>query len=182
MVTGTVAYLQRSALPPNAIVHVQLQDVSAQDKPARIVAEAKIPTEGKQVPIAFRIPYAATDIDPAHRYVVRATIGVGGKMIFTSTTAYPVITRGASTEVAIMVHPVSAHPAPGSRHRPAKLEGREWSLVELGGSRRMRRRTGKLPICCSMRTIEDCPDRAGAIGWLEVTNCADNLCTSRQPG
>jgi putative lipoprotein len=145
VVTGTVAYLQRSALPPDAIVHVQLQDVSAQDKPARIVAEAKIPTEGKQVPIAFRIPYAATDIDPAHRYVVRATISVGGKMIFTSTTAYPVITGGASTEVAIMVQPVSAHPAAGSRHRPAKLEGREWSLVELGGKPANASLDGKTP-------------------------------------
>jgi putative lipoprotein len=57
-VTGTVAYLQRSALPADAVVNVQLQDVSVQDAPAKIVAEVKIPAEGKQVPIAFRIPYA----------------------------------------------------------------------------------------------------------------------------
>jgi putative lipoprotein len=134
-ITGTVAYLERSALPPDAVVEVQLQDVSAQDAPATIVADVKIPAEGKEVPIAFRIPYASAHIDPTHSYVVRAIIMSGGSRMFTSTTAYPVITRGAPTEVAIMVQPVSANPAPeSSRSTTAKLIGTEWKSIELGGN------------------------------------------------
>jgi uncharacterized lipoprotein YbaY len=107
-VTGTVAYLQRSALPPDAVVNVQLQDVSLQDAPAKIVAEVKIPTAGKQVPIPFRLEYAAADINLTHRYAVRATITGDGEMKFTSNTSYPVITRGAPAEVEILVQPVKA--------------------------------------------------------------------------
>jgi putative lipoprotein len=134
-VTGTVAYLQRSALPPDAVVTVQLQDVSVQDRPAKIVAEVKVPTEGKQVPIPFRIPYTSAQIDSTHSYSVRATIAVGGDIMFTSASAYPVITRGAPSEVAIMVQPVSASPAPTSSHSAtAKLKGTHWKLIELGGN------------------------------------------------
>jgi len=106
-IIGTVTYLQRIALSPDAVVNVQLQDVSLQDVPAKVISEVKVATEGKQVPISFRIPYAAADIDPAHSYVVRATILVDENMMFSSTTSYPAITRGAPTEIEIIVRPVS---------------------------------------------------------------------------
>jgi len=108
VITGAVTYLQRSALPPDAELSVQLQDASLEDVPARLIAQVKIATEGKQVPIPFRIPYAVADIDSAHSYIVRATIEAGGSMIFSSTTSYAVITRGAPTEIEILVRPVSA--------------------------------------------------------------------------
>jgi len=91
VITGTITYLQPSALPPDAIVNVQLQHTSLQDVPAKVVGEAKIATEGKQVPIPFRISYAPADINPAHTYVVRATIMARGEMMFTS----PVPTRSS---------------------------------------------------------------------------------------
>ena len=77
-ITGTVAYVQRNALPPDAVVNVQLQDVSVQDEPAKVIAEVNIPTAGKQVP--FRIPYSPADINPRHSYVVRATIAAGEEL------------------------------------------------------------------------------------------------------
>lgn len=134
-VTGTVIYRQRIALTSNAIVDVQLQDVFFQDAPAKLIAEAKIPAAGKQVPIAFRIPYTPGDIDPSHSYAVRATILVNGSRRFTSTASYPVLTRGAPKEVASMVQPGTAAPAHNSTHKAkAKLEGRDWKLIELGGN------------------------------------------------
>ena len=135
-VTGTVTYLQRSALPPDAIVTVQLQDVSLQDAPAKMVAEVKIPTAGKQVPIPFRLPYDPANINPAHTYAVRATITEGGSILFTSATSHPVITHNAPTELSIIVQPASG-PAPSESTTDkvaAKLEGTRWKLTELGGT------------------------------------------------
>ncbi len=142
-VTGTVTYLQRSALPADAIVLVRLQDVSFQDvQPARIIAEQKIPTAGQQVPIPFRLPYAEADIDPAHSYAVLAMISAGDKMLFVSTAPYPVITNGAPKHVQILVQPVAdgsaAHTTKERSGRAksstsAELLGSEWKLVGLAG-------------------------------------------------
>jgi len=103
-VTGTVTYKHRMALPPDAVVDVSLQDTTLADAPARIVGRTTIATRGAQVPIPFRIDYDPAGIDPSHRYTVRATITVDGKLLFTSPTAYPVLTRGAGGEAAIDVY------------------------------------------------------------------------------
>jgi len=103
-VTGTVTYRHRIALPPDAVVEVSLQDTTLADAPARIVGQVTIATRGAQVPIPFRIAYDPAGIDPSHRYTLRATIAVDGKLLFTSPTAYPVLTRGAGNEAAIEVY------------------------------------------------------------------------------
>ena len=103
-VTGTVTYRHRMALPPDAVVDVSLQDTTLADAPARTVGRATIATRGAQVPIPFRIDYDPAGIDPSHRYTVRATITVDGKILFTTPTAYPVLTHGAGSEAAIEVY------------------------------------------------------------------------------
>lgn len=108
-VTGTVTYLQRSALPPTAVVEVQLQDVSKMDVPAEVISSQRIEAQGKQVPFAYELPYDPAKIVTGNRYVVRATIKDGDKLLFTSTQAYPVITNGAPTSgVEIIVEPVAS--------------------------------------------------------------------------
>jgi len=108
-VTGTVTYLQRSALPSTAVIEVQLQDVSKMDAPAEVISTQTIEAQGKQVPFPYELKYDPAKIDPAHRYAVRATIKDGGKLLFTSTTVNPVITNGAPTsDVEIVVEPVSS--------------------------------------------------------------------------
>ena len=103
-VVGTVAYRHRIALPADAVVTVSLQDTTLAAAAARTIGEAKIETKGAQVPIPFRIDYDPAEIDPSHSYSVRATITAGGNMLFTSTTTYPVLTRGAGNEAAIIVY------------------------------------------------------------------------------
>jgi putative lipoprotein len=102
-VSGTINYRQRVALPQDAIVAVSLQDTTLADAPARILGESTIATQGAQVPIPFRIDYDPAAIDPARRYAVRATITVGGRLLFASTTAYPVLTGGAGNTATIEV-------------------------------------------------------------------------------
>jgi len=103
-VFGTVGYRHRMALPADAVVTVSLQDTTLADAPARTVGETTIETKGAQVPIPFRIDYDPAGIDPSHVYSVRATITADGGLLFTSTTPYPVLTRGAGNEAAIIVY------------------------------------------------------------------------------
>lgn len=97
-VKGSVAYRERIALPPNAIVTIKLQDVSLADAPATMIAEQTFETDGAQVPFDFELSYNAADIDSRHRYSVSARIEVDGKLRFINDTAYPVITDQNKTQ------------------------------------------------------------------------------------
>jgi uncharacterized lipoprotein YbaY len=114
-VTGTVTYLQRSALPPDAVVTVRLSDISKADAPAEVIAEQTIPTQGNQVPFAYILPFDQAQIVDSHTYAVQARIEAGGKLLFINTASYPVITRGNPTEnVEVVVEPVSEPQQPAT--------------------------------------------------------------------
>jgi uncharacterized lipoprotein YbaY len=108
IVTGTVAYLPRIALPPQAVVEVKLLDVSRADAPAITIAEQIIPTNGRQVPIPFSLSYDPEAIEQRYRYAVQARILVNDRLLWISTTQYPVITQGNPSSVDILVEPVAA--------------------------------------------------------------------------
>jgi uncharacterized lipoprotein YbaY len=113
VLTGTVTYRQRIALPPNAIVEVQLADIAIADAPARVVASQTITTGGAQVPIPFTLTYEPATLQPQARYAVSARITEDGKLTWISTRIYPVLTPGAPTGgIEIVVEPV-----PGSADR-----------------------------------------------------------------
>jgi transforming growth factor-beta-induced protein len=107
VLTGTVTYRQRIALDPGAVIEVQLSDVSRADAAAVLIASQTIQAEGRQVPFAYELAYDPAKIDARNTYAVRAAISVGGKLTWTSTKQYPVLTRGMpATGVEIMVEPV----------------------------------------------------------------------------
>jgi putative lipoprotein len=57
VVSGSVAYRERVALPPDAVVEVKLLDVSRQDAAAPVIADATVRPEGRQVPLPFELRY-----------------------------------------------------------------------------------------------------------------------------
>ena len=105
-ITGQVAYRERIALPPDAAIHLTLEDVSRQDAPATYIASQVIPTLGRQVPIPFALYYASDAIDPRHTYQVRAAIVIDGQRRFLTTQAYPVLTRGNPDHIEITLQGV----------------------------------------------------------------------------
>lgn len=111
-VTGTVTYLQRIALPTNAVIQVQLADVSLADAPAKVIAEKSINLGQRQVPVAFSLSVDPAKIDPKHTYAVSAKITVGGELRFISDRSYPVLTKGNPAHVEIIVRQAAA---PGGR-------------------------------------------------------------------
>ena len=106
-VTGTVTYLQRIALPSDAVVTVRIEDVSKADAVAEVIGEQVIQTEGKQVPIPFEVPYDAGQIDDRFSYSLRVRIeDSAGKLLFINDTSVPVITRGNPTQdIEVIVVP-----------------------------------------------------------------------------
>ncbi|MDZ5601234.1 YbaY family lipoprotein [Pseudomonas sp. RP23018S] len=82
---GEVFYLQRIALPPAATLNVELQDISRADAPAITLARQAGPVKGN-VPLPFQLSYDPTQIQPGHRYAVRARIELDGQLLFINTT------------------------------------------------------------------------------------------------
>ena len=102
---GTVTYLQRVALTPEAEVHVELRDVSTPDVAGPPLAKQVIATPG-QVPIPFTLEYDPTKIRGGRAYAVSARIVDRGQLLFVTETRVPVLTGGAQGPVEIVVAPV----------------------------------------------------------------------------
>lgn len=106
-VTGTVTYLPRIAMPPNAVLEVSLIDVSRADAPAITLASQSTVFGDRQVPIPFELVYNPDQIDPRLSYAVQARIVVDGDLRFINTSRFAVITQGNPTNVEVRVDPVS---------------------------------------------------------------------------
>lgn len=111
VVTGTVTYRERIAMPPKAVVVVKLEDVSLQDAPAKLIGEQRIEFGEKQVPIPFELHYDQATIDPKHTYNLSARIVLGPAVLLISDTAYPVITNGNPNSAEIVVQAAKAPPS-----------------------------------------------------------------------
>ncbi|MEN9934738.1 MAG: hypothetical protein RLZZ387_1317 [Chloroflexota bacterium] len=92
-VTGTVTYRDRSLLPQNALVRMQIADTAS----GQVIAEQQITTNGAQVPIAFAIPYDAARVNASGLYTVQGNISVNGTVRYTTTSQYLVITGDRPT-------------------------------------------------------------------------------------
>ncbi len=103
VVTGTVSYPLRIAMPPTALAVIQLQDISRADASATMIAEQKITFGDRQVPLPFELKFDPGKIDPKHSYAVRATIVVDGAARFRTDTGYPVITHGHPSKVDLVL-------------------------------------------------------------------------------
>lgn len=104
--SGQVSYLERSALPADAVLEVKLLDVSLADAPAKVLASQRL-APGQQVPIDFTLLYEPRQIIASHSYALQARVLQGNRLLFINTQRYPVLTRGApSDDIAIRVNPV----------------------------------------------------------------------------
>ena len=90
------------ALPRSAEVHVALVEVR-KHKEQTIIAQQTIATEGRQIPIPFKLSYPVASIHTHHCYVVRAEIVMFGDVWFVTRRPVPVLRQGNSHEVRIVV-------------------------------------------------------------------------------
>jgi putative lipoprotein len=127
-VSGTLYWRERIALRPGSVAEVWLLDTSLADAPARELAYARIENPGGP-PVPFELEYDPGRIDDRHQYGLRATIRADGRLLFTTDTHYPVLTRGAGQSAELLLVMVNRAPS-----RPdASLAGTYWKLVWVDG-------------------------------------------------
>lgn len=107
IVSGSASYKQRIALPADAVLTVRVEDVSLADARAKLLAETSEAFAGRQVPIRFLLKVPSKAIDARFTYSLRASIKSGNDLLFTTTSSYPVLTRGAANQVDLMLDAVS---------------------------------------------------------------------------
>ncbi len=88
-ISGEVLYRDRIALPPHAILTVQLLDVSLADAAATVIGQQKIDPAG-QVPIKFAVPFDAAAIRTGMSYALQARITVDDRLWFINDVRYSV--------------------------------------------------------------------------------------------
>ena len=89
-IRGNASYLERIALPSNAIFEATLEDVSLMDVASVTLGSTVISPAG-QIPIAFEIKYNTDDLKKGHRYSVRAKITVDDTLLYITDTSNPVL-------------------------------------------------------------------------------------------
>lgn len=106
VLTGTVTYLQRIALPEGSVIEVSLRDVSLQDVAATEITSQTITTAGEQVPIPFELSYDPAQIDPRMSYALNVRITVDEQLRWINTERIAILTQGAPvTDVEVVVQP-----------------------------------------------------------------------------
>ncbi|NOD74656.1 MULTISPECIES: YbaY family lipoprotein [unclassified Ruegeria] len=124
-VEGTATYRERLALPPDATLFVELQDISLADAPAVTLSAQRYALTG--VPAQFELTYDDALIKEGHSYAVRATVTQGQKLLFTTDTVYPVLTNEAGNSADLLLVQIQSQ-------KSATLENTEWVAATLNGA------------------------------------------------
>lgn len=104
-ITGTVSYRERMALPPDAVLEAWMTDIT----PGIIVtqqllAEARVPVDGRQVPIPFEMTFDPAIIAEDHDYGVRAVLRTAdGTPLFESAEPVRVLTKGNPSHAELLL-------------------------------------------------------------------------------
>ena len=115
-VTGMVTSRVRTVLPQDALVQLELADISRVGAPGRTVALREIWTGGRQFPIPFDIPYSSAAIDSDRSYAVQVRVTQGNRLLFKNLTVYMVITNGIKSNLEVVVEPVPGSGGDPGRH------------------------------------------------------------------
>lgn len=105
-IAGSVTYLARIALPPDATLTIRVEDTGRPGKPLTL-AEQRYTLNGAQVPIPFAATVDRDLIGPQSRLIVVARIEAGGKLRFAGNRAYPVAPNEAPTPFELVLKPAN---------------------------------------------------------------------------
>lgn len=129
-IRGTVAYRERIALPPEATLTVQLQDVSLADAPAQIVAEQQLTTI-PSTPIPFELKFDASKLEAGHTYALQARISAGDTLWFINDTRHEFNPEQFKNPYEIRVVNVRKTAAVQT---PLTLENHQWLTEDIRGA------------------------------------------------
>jgi putative lipoprotein len=118
-----------AVLPPDATIEVELLDVSRADASSVRLASRRFRL--RAVPALLRLPYDSAAIDERMTYVVAARVVSGDAVVMRTTSAFPVLTRGATDRVEIVLERMGARATEDSGANA--LAGVTWAATEIGG-------------------------------------------------
>lgn len=121
---GEVTYRERMALPDNAVVSVELADVSLADAPAAVIGKQEISPSG-QVPVHFEIKFDDSVIKPNMTYALQARITVDNQLWFINDTRHEVDPRTTEAQT-VLVKRVA-------QESTDALHDIEWKLTFMDG-------------------------------------------------
>lgn len=130
VISGEVLYRERIALPPNAVLTVQLADVSLADAPAAIIAEQTVDPAG-QVPIKFELRFDPSVIQPKMSYAFQARITVEDQLWFITDTRHEVDPLTVNSPQTVLVKRV-AQGDPSDASTPGIFDV-EWIVEAIDG-------------------------------------------------
>lgn len=104
-VIGTVSYQARIALPPDAVLEMQLADVSRTDIPPVILARQSYTGLGKP-PFPFRLRPELRDLDSLATYAVQARMLVQGKLFMVNRRRATIDKANPLRPVEVKLDPV----------------------------------------------------------------------------
>ncbi len=127
-VSGTILLREPRALGNNTTAELKVVDAG---QPSNVLAQTTIQRANKP-PIAFNLPIDPAQVNPRRTYVVEAKL-IDGERRYLPVLQYPVLTRGAKSEVQIIVAP---EPTPSEKMYEAykKAYAQIGSLKSVNGS------------------------------------------------
>ncbi|TIQ34428.1 MAG: META domain-containing protein [Mesorhizobium sp.] len=125
--TGEVTYRERIALPPDAVLSVELADVSLADAPATIIGQRQIVPAG-QVPIKFEISFDPKAIKPGRTYALQARITVDDRLMFVTDTRHQVDPLDGKPQTLVL-----KMAAPAAGPDAAALYDQSWLVEYIDG-------------------------------------------------
>jgi uncharacterized lipoprotein YbaY/heat shock protein HslJ/uncharacterized lipoprotein NlpE involved in copper resistance len=121
----TARYPDKIALPPDAVVRIELMDVSRADAPSVLVAAVEAAGGGLVSPMRFHLHYPRSAIDPRMSYSVAASVSIGQRLWMRTTRHTAALTRGAGDKVELTLEGVrESGPGgpPASTFRPVAAQ------------------------------------------------------------
>lgn len=101
IVSGTVTYRERMALPANATLDVWIVETTEGQATPAVLIESSLPVKGQQVPLPFELRVEPGRVQHQKTYGLQAAIRSGGQTLFASDAPVPVITHGHPSLVAL---------------------------------------------------------------------------------
>lgn len=101
-IAGEVTYRERIALPPDAVLMVELADISLADRPPAVIARRRIAPAG-QVPIRFEIGFDPKAIGRGRIYTLQARIVVGERLLFVPDSRHLIEPLNAGPMTIMMI-------------------------------------------------------------------------------
>jgi len=106
-ISGIISYREKTPLVPEAVVIVQLLDMSAGGAQSNIIAEQRLERPG-QIPIRFDLKYDQGSVVRGHRYGLTARIYAGRRLLFDTQGPYPVLGEDRPARLELVLERVPA--------------------------------------------------------------------------